>query len=201
MPYELRPAGEDDALAIWGLIREAVGWLRSIGSDQWSTADTWAGPTGKVTRAISAGHAWVLLDGSTVVGTVTVEPDGDPDFWTPAERAEPALYVSKLVVARSHAGQRLGEALLEWTRETAASQGRTWVRLDAWRSNDQLRSYYTSRGWEWLRDVADVGRSSGALFQKPAGPMPRELRQLFTSLVPEKCESSSGAPGAPDSRS
>lgn len=179
MPYELRPAGEADTSAIWALIREAVDWMRSIGSDQWSNWRSWRGPNGKVTRAIAAGHVWILIDGSAVIGTVTVEPDGDPDFWTPAERAEPALYVSKLVVARSHAGQRLGEALLEWTRETAASQGRTWVRLDAWRSNYQLRSYYISRGWEWLRDVDAAGRSSGALFQRPAGPAPAELRHLI----------------------
>lgn len=180
MPYELRPAGGEDGRAIWELIHEAVAWLRSIGSDQWSTASTWTGPTGKVARAITGGHAWVLLDDSTVIATVTVEPHGDPDFWTPAELAEPALYVSKLVVARSHAGQRLGEALLEWAREMAYHQGRDWVRLDAWRSNQQLRGYYLARGWTWLRDVDDVGRESGALFQRPAGPAAADLRQLLT---------------------
>lgn len=83
------------------------------------------------------------------------------------------------MVARSHAGQRLGEALLEWAREMAHHQGRAWVRLDAWRSNRRLHDYYLSRGWEWIRDVTGVGRKSGALFQRPAGPAPAELRHLI----------------------
>ncbi len=85
-----------------------------------------AGPTGKVTQAIAAGHVWLLYDGGVLIATITAEPEGDRDFWTLTELAEPALYVSKLAVRRSHAGQVIGSLLLAWARDRAYRQGLRW---------------------------------------------------------------------------
>jgi GNAT superfamily N-acetyltransferase len=172
MSYRLRRATVADTGKIWSLLRETIVWLQSLGTDQWSTWTTWSGPNGKVTRAISAGSVWLLFDGSRLVATLTVEPYGDPDFWTTTERAEPALYVSKLAVRRTHAGRGIGALLLEWTRDLARQSEANWVRLDAWRTNRQLRTYYVDHGWHFVRDVDHPGRKSGALFQLPAAPLP-----------------------------
>lgn len=177
----LRPASATDAPALWELIRDVVTWLRSIGSDQWSGWESWLEPDGKLTVPLRNERCWVLTDRGQVVGTITVDPDGDPDFWTPAELAESALYVSKLAVARHLAGQRIGEALLEWARDRAWRQGRRWVRLDAWRTNCRLRDYYVTRGWHWVRDAHVTDRGSGALYQRPAVPVP--VRKLPVEIT------------------
>ncbi len=172
MRYRLRRATVADSRAIWSLLRETVTWLQSIGTDQWSTWTTWRGPDGKVSRATDAGSVWLLFDRRRLVATITVEPFGDPDFWTPSERAGPALYVSKLAVRRSHAGLGIGALLLAWARDLAYRSEAEWVRLDAWRTNPDLRAYYINQGWHFLRDVDHPDRKSGSLFQLPAAPLP-----------------------------
>jgi GNAT superfamily N-acetyltransferase len=177
-PYTLRRATLDDQDAVWELLHQTTRWLRSIGSDQWSTWRTWRGPDGKIARAIQGGHMWLLFCADELVGTVTIEPDGDTDFWTPDELTEPALYVSKLAIRRDHTGQELGALLLAWARQLAWDAGVTWVRLDAWRTNDKLHAYYRDRGWHELRSVHQPWRGSGMLYQLPPAPMPPELAEL-----------------------
>jgi GNAT superfamily N-acetyltransferase len=179
VPYALRQATPSDVDEVWRLIHDSIRWLRSIGSDQWDTWRTWGGPDGKIARAIAAGHLWLMFDDEDLVATITVEPFGDTDFWTPDELAEPALYVSKLAVRRDVAGQELGALLLAWVRDRAYRDGARWVRLDAWRTNDKLHAYYRRRGWTYVRDVDQPHRSSGTLFQLPPEPMPPELASLI----------------------
>jgi GNAT superfamily N-acetyltransferase len=181
VPFTLRRATLDDQDAVWALILHTIQWLRSIGSDQWSTWRTWRGPDGKIARAITGGHMWLLLDGDDLVGTVTIEPDGDTDFWTPDELAEPALYLSKLAIRRDHAGSELGALLLAFARALAYQQGAQWVRLDAWRTNPKLHAYYTDRGWQYVRDVEQPWRNSGRLYQLPPAPMPDDLASLVVT--------------------
>jgi hypothetical protein len=179
VPYRLRRASGADAELVWALLREAADWLRDRGSDQWSNWTTWEGPNGKVTRALAAGATWLLYDGEHPVGTVTLQREGDPDFWTDEELREPAYYLSKLVICRAYAGRGLGALLLEWSRDRANREGVRWVRFDAWRSNPGLREYYLSQGWAYVRDVDHPGRSSGALFQLPPAPMAPELATML----------------------
>ncbi|GAA1747658.1 hypothetical protein GCM10009681_18540 [Luedemannella helvata] len=109
----------------------------------------------------------------------TVEVDGDPDFWTPAEREQPSLYVSKLAVRRDRSGHELGTLLLDWCRARAYALGYTWVRLDAWKTNTRLHRYYLDRGSHYVRTCENPRRRSGALFQLPAAPLSqRSRRQL-----------------------
>ncbi|WP_189172298.1 GNAT family N-acetyltransferase [Pilimelia anulata] len=121
---------------------------------------------------IADGAIWVLEDADTMVGTITLETSGDPDFWTPTELAEPALYLSKLATLPSRAGEELGALLLDWACDHAYRRGVPEVRLDAWRTNPALHDYYRHRGWTYLRTEVTPGRQSGALFVRAARPMP-----------------------------
>jgi GNAT superfamily N-acetyltransferase len=51
---------------------------------------------------------------------ITLDDRADPEFWTPAEQAEPALYLHRMVVARSASGHRTGRLLLDWAVNRAA---------------------------------------------------------------------------------
>jgi hypothetical protein len=59
--------------------------------------------------------------------------------------------------------------LLDWASRRAASLGKRWVRLDAWRSNAELQDYYSRRGFKRVRVVELPHRQSGALFERAAG--------------------------------
>jgi GNAT superfamily N-acetyltransferase len=166
----IRRAQPADFDTVMALLAGSTRWLRERGSDQWSTG---RGFGRKVRPAIAAGNVWLLHDDDTPVGTITLDTAGDTDFWTPAELDEPSLYLSKLAVARDRAGSELGVLLLDWAADRAWRQGRTWLRLDAWKTNRRLHRYYLDRGWTYLRTSTLVHRHSGALFQRFAAPLPQ----------------------------
>jgi hypothetical protein len=101
-----------------------------------------------------------------------------------------------MVTTREVAGREIGSALLDWASRRAASHGKRWIRLDAWRSNADLHRYYVQRGFHHVRTVELPHRRSGALFQREAnmvlgrGPRLREGRNPNRS-------GSSGAPAEP----
>jgi GNAT superfamily N-acetyltransferase len=156
------------------LLNAAASWLHSRGLDQW--------PGGfgadRIAPLIDRGEVYLVCEDGIAIATVTVSAEGDTDFWTSAELAEPALYIAKLAIVRGQAGQRLGELLLRWTVDLAARQGANWARLDVWRTNHELHAWYRRAGWTEVRTVPLPHRRSGTLFQHPAVPA-IEARSAF----------------------
>jgi GNAT superfamily N-acetyltransferase len=195
----VRPATVAEHDVVMTLLKERIDWLRARGSDQWSTWETWGA---KIPPALERGHVWLLLDGNDPIGTVTVEFQGDRDFWTEEECTEPAAYLSKLAVRLDYAGHELGALLTDWASDYAYRRGCRYVRLDAWKTNDQLHAYYASRGWKYVRTVENPGRNSGALFQVPVGPMTRTQRSRlhddFPITVLQPTQGGAGVTDPPD---
>jgi GNAT superfamily N-acetyltransferase len=115
------------------------------------------------------GQCWLVEEGGRAIGTVTIDDCADEEFWRPEDDPDNALYLHRMVTIREVAGREIGSALLDWASRRAASLGKRWVRLDAWRSNSGLYRYYTERGFELVRTVELPHRTSGALFQRQAG--------------------------------
>jgi GNAT superfamily N-acetyltransferase len=168
----------DDLDDVVGLLNGAAEWLRTASdSGQWGR-----GFTADRIRGIMAQAAgvWIVRDEEGApVATMTLSADADPDFWTPDEASDPALYLSKL--ARDHTNPRskgLGALMLRWALDHAASVSYPAVRLDAWRTNSALQSYYLRQGWRYIRTVDAPGRNSGALFEHPTRRDP-EIHRLL----------------------
>jgi GNAT superfamily N-acetyltransferase len=167
----IRKAEPADLDTLEELRAEAVEWLASRGLDQWQPGQPRV-PTRQTTAdAIARGSCYLAYgqDGQ-LVGTITVDNRADPEFWTPAERAEPALYVHRMIVPRHAAADGLGARLLDWANDQAASTGKRWLRLDAWKTNVALQRYYMRHGFTHVRTIDLSHRGSGALFQRPVGP-------------------------------
>lgn len=171
----LESARPTDASAISRMHDDATAWLASRGLDQWQRMHSPLAGTpargGDSDRSLAAGIARgeVLVhraDGGEVVATITVDTYADPEFWTPEEIAQPALYLHRMIVARHAAGQDLGGAMIEWAAQRAANLGYQWLRLDAWRTNTGLHAYYQRHGFTHIRTVELAHRGSGALFQR-----------------------------------
>ncbi|MFF5401394.1 GNAT family N-acetyltransferase [Streptomyces misionensis] len=149
---------------------EAAAWLRALGSDQWSRPY----PADKLLATIEAGMVFMLRDGKTTAGTITLTPEAEEGLWTDDELAEPSMFVNKLTVAREYAGQNLGGRLLDWAGDRAYRSGARWLRLDAWTTNVGLQQYYLSQGFTHVRTeragaaVNGGPRVSGWLAQRPA---------------------------------
>lgn len=168
-PYTMRLARSDDLDTVISLLDERIQWLRDRGSDQWSTGRTFQT---RLRNSINRKETWLLLDRDTAIGTVSISTDGDPDFWTPEELAEPAIYVGKMATRIERSGESLGALMIQWVRDYAAHAGIGRVRWDVWRTNEELQDYYRDLGGRHVRTVDAADRWSGALFEVPAQRVP-----------------------------
>ena len=184
--YSVRPAEQADKSAVLDLIESAAKWMQECkGTDQW--ARPWPDKPSRdarVEQGIKDGLTWIVEDSQGLVAaTVTCREHGNDMLWTPAELAEPAAYVSRLIVSRDRAGQGLGAALVDWAGARAENQWRArWIRIDVWTTNTALHQYYKNQGFEHQRTLDFENYwdyPSAALFQKPTGAVNQEYVAMF----------------------
>jgi GNAT superfamily N-acetyltransferase len=181
----ITPAHPDDLATLLAFRKEAAGWLSALGSDQWSRPY----PADRLLATIQAGAVFMVRDGETTAATITLTTMAEDGLWTESELAEPAVYVNKLTVARTHAGQNLGGRLLDWAGDRAYQAGAKWLRLDAWTTNEALQHYYLRQGFEHVRTVHEGGavnggpRVSGWLAQRTTRPAGTDLTDA--TRIPE----------------
>jgi len=174
--YHVRRAQQDDMPAILDLIDWSAKWLRECkNTDQWSSP--WPDEDARnlrVAQGIDAGLTWMVRDDQgSLAGTVTCRDQGSPKLWRTAELRQPAVYVSRLIVARDQAGRGIGAALIDWAGQRGARRwGARWIRVDVWTTNLALHAYYKRTGFTHLRTLKFADNweyPSAALFQKPTG--------------------------------
>ncbi|MER7853483.1 GNAT family N-acetyltransferase [Streptomyces bacillaris] len=161
----VRPGRVDELDVVETLLREASAWLASRSIDQWQ----YPPHRDRITEALERGVCFLAFEGGTPIATIQVDDFADPDFWTPEDRPEAALYVHRMTVARSNSGAGVGGVLLDWASKRAAEKGKRWLRLDAWKDNQGLHQFYKDAGFNLLRIVDLPHRRSGALFQRSTG--------------------------------
>ena len=155
----VRRCQADDVATVAALLDEATAWVGERGYEQWPLPF----PHDQIAAAIERGEVYVAeLDGD-VVATVTLLWD-DPTYW--GERPADAGYVHKLAVRRACAGQRIGNAIVAWADETAAAQGRRFLRLDCLSDNPGIRAYYENLGFEHRGDLVVGGRDM-SIYERP----------------------------------
>ncbi|MFI8164125.1 GNAT family N-acetyltransferase [Streptomyces microflavus] len=175
----IHPAHERDGAALMELRIEAERWLRDAGIDQWRNAATRAPALAKWQTDIAAGRTWLVREAGSILATITLAPP-DMDFWRPSDEPEDAVYVAKLITSRAAMGRGLGGQLLDWAGHQARQQQKSWVRLDCWRSNIALQSFYVREGFEHVRTEAPAHRLSGWLGQRPASVVRHPSSHLLT---------------------
>lgn len=165
------------------VLHSAAEDLHRRGIDQWPAGSPSFEPAA-LARQIRHGEFWMVRDQALYpVAVIAVSYRGDPDFWTPPELAEAAVYLSKAAVRPVCHGLGLGAWLFRWAVDLAWQEGADWVRLDAWSSNTRLHDYYRERGWTFVRNDPPPARRSGALFQRPSAPDPA-ARAMFEAVPP-----------------
>lgn len=186
--YRIRHALSDDLDACLDLRVKSEEAFAAAGIKQWHDREH-----GRqvITHWIEQGamHVVTTLDGA-VVGCFALA-GADPDFWTPAEAVQPALYLYKFMLRSDRKGTGLGELVLDWCSQQAARIGARWLRLDCWRTNTALHRYWLNRGFRELAIRDHPTRNSGALFERVAGTIlaSQELRasiKLVDDTIPTR---------------
>ncbi|MCX4417840.1 GNAT family N-acetyltransferase [[Kitasatospora] papulosa] len=174
----IRLAHPSDAEALMNLRIEAEQWLANAGIDQWRNPETRGPALEKWKTDIAAGRTWVVEEQGLAVATVTLA-SADRDFWNASDCPDNALYVAKLITARSVSGRNLGGQLLDWVGSQARQRGKSWVRLDCWRTNTKLQEFYLAEGFQHVRTETPDHRLSGWLGQR-ASSVVRHAEPLLT---------------------
>ncbi|WP_369378920.1 GNAT family N-acetyltransferase [Streptomyces sp. cg36] len=168
----ITPAQPGDLSKLLAFREEAAAWLRELGSDQWSRPY----PADRLLATIESGTVFMVRDGDVTAATITLTPEAEAGLWTADELSEPSMFINKLTVARTHAGQNVGGRLVDWAGDRAYRASAKWLRLDAWTTNEGLQRYYLRQGFDHVRTVREGGavnggpRVSGWLAQRPARP-------------------------------
>lgn len=137
-------AARDDLERYIDLLEELADWLETRGIRQWPRGRVRQSPA-YFAESIAREEVQLAFVGDELAGTLRVLMS-DPIVW-PEFTVGDAVYVYNLGVRRAWAGQGLGNRLLEWTDQRAASLGRRFVRLDCMPHNVFLREYYEQRGF------------------------------------------------------
>ncbi|MEV7993247.1 GNAT family N-acetyltransferase [Streptomyces sp. NPDC086077] len=161
----IRPGHPDELGVVEALLRDASAWLASRSIDQWQ----YPPHSDRIAAALERGVCFLAFEDGEPIATIQVDDFADPEFWTPDDEPDTALYVHRMAVRRHTAGVGIGGMLLDWASERARLQGKRWLRLDAWKDNQGLHRYYKGAGFTALRIVDLPHRRSGALFQRPTG--------------------------------
>jgi GNAT superfamily N-acetyltransferase len=159
------PAVDGSAERIAAMWQETSAWLRSQGHDQWQ----YPPDLDRITSDVEQGTAYIVRSLWRDLGTITLNSYADPEFWDPSDDPDDALYAHRIIVLPSARGLGIGAALLNWAASRAEQDGKTWLRLDHWKTNHALSRYYTRLGFEHVRTVDLPHRRSGILLQRPAG--------------------------------
>ncbi len=144
------------------LHEEAATWLWRRGIRQWRPGEY----TYDILRAeLIAGHELYLARrAGMAAGGFTLQWI-DEEVWGPRPLDE-AGYLHALCVSRAEAGRGLGPALLDYAGLIVANAGCPWLRLDCWKGNVKLRTFYELQGFAF-QGVDKSG--SVALYQRRAG--------------------------------
>jgi GNAT superfamily N-acetyltransferase len=194
---QVRRGAADDFETVLAMINEAARWLRDKDTEQWASPwPTRSARDERVRRGLRDGGTWIVEESGTPIATITYRPTGNLRLWTRRERGEPAVYVSRLIVSRDHAGLGIGEALIDWAGLRALRDwSAQWIRIDVWTTNEALHNYYEKRGFKFCR-IHDVPENrsrkkgehkahpSAALFQKPTDDVDVMAAQRFLEFPP-----------------
>lgn len=170
-----------------GLIREAADWLGSKGIDQWQ--EPWpdrAGQRERILNDLFKAKTWLVRDGKTIAGTITIDTDEPLDLnersvWPPDESQRSVLYVRRVIVSRRYARLGLGACLLDWAADVAKrDHGAELIRVDVRTTNRKLHAYYEGQHFTRCRDPQGLGDyPSQALFEREADMPGSDYTELF----------------------
>jgi ribosomal protein S18 acetylase RimI-like enzyme len=185
LPLTLRQATPDEHHVILELLQDSIRWLEEMDTDQWSRP--WPDEQGRndrIAQDLSEGKTWLALDGTTVVGTITIDT-ADNGIWPVDKRTEKAVYVRKVIVRRHYAGLGLGARLLDWAADVAvrAYEAR-WIRIDVWTTNARLHAYYRRQGFRFRDLVADPAYPSRALFERSTERRRHDYQAFLRPMAP-----------------
>lgn len=162
---QIEQARPEEAAIVAAVLNEAAQWIAAEGRPLWTASDI---APERIRRDTEAGGYFIARKNGDLAGVVRLDLE-DPHFWPEIESGS-SVFVHKLAVRRTWAGQGVPIALLGFAREHARRLGRPWLRLDCVADRAPLRALYEGFGFS-LHSVVHKGERAFARFELAVPPL------------------------------
>jgi GNAT superfamily N-acetyltransferase len=139
---EIVPASREDVVAASDILCEAAEWLEERGIPLWNREQL---TVERLLPIVERGELFLASRAGQAIATMILQEE-DTFFWPDVPAGE-SLFLHKLAVRRSAAGQGIAHAMLEWAAEEARRRGKTYLRLDTDGTRPRLCALYESAGF------------------------------------------------------
>jgi GNAT superfamily N-acetyltransferase len=162
MGVVIRQATGEDTRALVETLTEAADWVEQMdGTIMWVEGEL---EEHRVRAEAEAGMFVVAEADGTIVGAIRFQLE-DQLFWPDLDGRDSA-FVHRLAVRRSHAGQGISTALMQWAMDRARSLGKGYLRLDCDADRTRLRALYERFGFR-LHSYRQVGAYYVSRYELP----------------------------------
>ena len=162
MAIAIRQATVEDTRALVDTLTEAAHWVEQLdGTIMWVEGEL---QEERVRAEAEAGMFVVAAADGQVIGAIRFQLE-DQLFWPDLDGSDSA-FVHRLAVRRSHAGQGISTALLQWAVTRARALGKRYLRLDCDAERTRLRELYERFGFR-LHSYRQVGAYYVSRYELP----------------------------------
>lgn len=158
------PSAASDLNFIFSLFESAIAYQRKNGYNLWPQFSREL-----IEKEMAEKRNWKIVTGNKIAGVFSVLYS-DPVIWK-EKNSDPAVYLHRIAINPEFKGRRMMNVVKDWAIAHARENGKRFVRMDTWGSNENLRDYYISCGFNYLgqqyldREEEHYGGSVLSLFQ------------------------------------
>ena len=143
MEIEIVKAQPGDAGAIAEILQEAASWLEEKNAALWSRDRI---TIEKVAPEAEARMFWLAQIEGENAGCVRYQ-ETDEEYWGDVPHSDSA-FIHRLAVKRKFSGGGVSKALVNWAKEKARAEGKSYLRLDC-ANRENLRAVYENYGFKF----------------------------------------------------
>lgn len=92
---------------------------------------------------------WKIVEDGSILCVFSVMYN-DPVIWGIERDREPSVYLHRIAVNPQHKGKGMMRLIKAWALDHAKQIGKTFVRMDTWGDNENIRGYYISCGYHYI---------------------------------------------------
>jgi len=166
---EVVAAREADLGAVVSILVEASKWLTARSINQWPLDQLLAKSTVSwISERCRDGEVFLVQEGPEVAATFTLVPRltfRDHRLW--GDRDDDAVYLHGLAVRRRFGGREIGRRIIGFCEKMGFDLGKSFIRLDCWKRNPALVSYYSGLGFTAIGECeSGIPGYEAVLFEK-----------------------------------
>ncbi len=143
MEINFKPAEPNEADEIHSILTEAANWLDQKGETLWREQHL---NIEDITAQVKNSLFWLVKADGETAGCVRFQNE-DQEYWDDVPH-EDSAFIHRVAVRRKFSGGGISKAIIDWAKEKAAREGKTFLRLDC-AKREKLCRVYESHGFEF----------------------------------------------------